>query len=140
MDRPHEIDDFEHYLDQGKVKEKSSNPSEAESLRKRARSKFENMEKLGISDETATDYVENVYESVRMILQSFMAEKGFKPYSHEAIIAYSIDRTGLDMIDANRVNRYRKLRNDLVYRGEAATLEEAEDIRELFLDLENQFV
>jgi hypothetical protein len=95
MERPHEIDAFEDYLERGKVREERSDPSQARSLLKRSKSKFETMEKLGISEDTATDYLENVYESCKMLVQSYMAAEGFKPYSHEAVIAYAIDRMDL---------------------------------------------
>lgn len=84
---------------------------------KRSESKYKTMEKLGINDDTSTDYLENVYEAWKMFLQSLMALEGFKPYSHEAIIAFAMDELEMDMIDANALNRYRKLRNDIAYRG-----------------------
>lgn len=135
MQRPHEIDSFEEYIERGKIRKESSDPSQARSLLKRSRSKFETMEKLGVSKGTATDYLENVYESCKMLIQSYMATEGFKPYSHEAVIAYAIDEIGLDMVNINTLNRYRKLRNDISYRGEIATKDEAENIRELYQEL-----
>ena len=135
MMRPHEIDSFEDYLERGRVQERKKNKSQAESLVKRAESKFKNMEKLGIDEETATDYVENVYESCKMLVQSLMAADGFKPYSHEAIIAYALDKQKIDRVNINTLNRYRKLRNDISYRGEIATVKEAENIRKLYKEL-----
>lgn len=138
MERPHEIDSFGDYLERGKVREKSPDPSQAQSLLKRSESKFQTMEKLGISEETATDYLENVYESCKMLIQSLMAAKGLKPYSHEAVIAYAIDRLELDMVNANTLNRYRKLRNDIAYRGDIATTDEAGNIKELYHELKSE--
>jgi hypothetical protein len=135
MERPHEIDSFKEYIERGKVREENPDPSQASSLLKRSESKFETMEKLGISEETATDYLENIYESCKMLIQSLMAAEGLKPYSHEAVIAYAIDRLELDMVNSNTLNRYRKLRNDISYRGEIATMNEAENIKELYQEL-----
>lgn len=137
MQRPHEIDRFEEYIERGNVREESIDPSKSRSLLKRSRSKFETMEKLKLDENTATDYLENIYESCKMLVQSLMAAKGFKPYSHEAIIAYALDRADIGMVNANSLNRYRKLRNDIAYRGEIATVKEAKDIRELYLELKN---
>ena len=137
MQRPHEIDEFKDYIERGKVRSKSSDPSQARSLLKRSASKFETMEKLGISEDTATDYLENVYESCKMLIQSLMAVEGFKPYSHEAVIAYAIDELDLDMVNSNTLNRYRKLRNDISYRGEIATVKEAENIKQLYQELKS---
>jgi len=136
--RPHEIDSFEEYIERGDVRDQNRDPSQASSLLKRSESKFETMQKLGIDEETATDYLENVYEACKMLVQSLMAADGFKPYSHEAIIAYSIDELDLGMINANTLNKYRKLRNDISYRGEIATEKEAENIRDLYLELKSE--
>lgn len=138
MQRPHEIDSFEDYLERGKIRKEKSDPSQARSLLKRSESKFRTMEKLGISEDTATDYLENVYESCKMLIQSYMAAEGLKPYSHEAVIAYAIDRLELDMINSNTLNRYRKLRNDISYRGEIATENEAENIKKLYQELKSE--
>jgi len=140
MERPHEIDSFESYIENGKVEEKSKDPGRAEGLRSRSISKFKVMESLGIDEDSSTDYLENVYESCKMLVLSFMAENGYKPYSHEAIIAYAADNLGLDMVDINTFNRYRKLRNDLVYRGDKTTVEEAKDMRRFYRDLQSELL
>lgn len=138
MQRPHEIDSFEDYLERGKVREENPDPSQARSLLKRSESKFQTMEKLGATKDTATDYLENVYESCKMLVQSLMSAEGFKPYSHEAVIAYAIDELELDMVNSNTLNRYRKLRNDIAYRGEIATENEAENIKNLYQELKTE--
>jgi hypothetical protein len=138
MRRPHEIDSFEEYVERGKVREENQDPSQARSLLKRSESKFQTMEKLGINKDTATDYLENVYEASKMLVQSLMAAEGFKPYSHEAVIAYAIDEMDLDMVNSNTLNRYRKLRNDIAYRGEIATENEAKNVRDLYKELKSE--
>lgn len=70
-----------------------------------------------------------------MLVQASMAVDGYNPYSHEAIIAYSIDHLNISAEQANRFNNYRKLRNDIAYRGDVATKREAKEIRQLFEDL-----
>ena len=138
MKRPHEIDSFDKYLEQEKVRKGKKNPSQAKSLLQRSESKFETMEKLSIDQDTATDYLENVYESCIMLVQSMMSLEGLKPYSHEAIIAYAIDELEIGMVNSNSLNRYRKLRNDIPYRGEIATEKEASNIRELYKELREE--
>lgn len=135
MPRPADIDPFDRYVERGNVVERGGDPSTAGSLFNRAQRKFRNMERLGITEETVTDYFENVYEAVKMLVQAFMALDGYNPYSHEAIIAYAIDHLDLDLEKATRFNKYRRLRNDVAYRGDAAKVHEATEIRQLFLDL-----
>lgn len=135
MTRPTEIDPFEKYVEQGNVRETSPDPSQASNLLDSANRKFRNMERLGLSQATATDYLENMYEAVKMLIQAFMAKDGYNPYSHEAIIAYGIDYLDLTAEEANRFNSFRKLRNDISYRGDVATPKEGREIRELFQKL-----
>lgn len=96
------------------------------------------MERLGIDEETSTDYFENLYESIKMLIQAFMTLDGYDPYSHEAIIAYAIENLDISPEEANRFNKYRKLRNDISYRGDIATKGEAEGVKELFEELLNR--
>jgi len=135
MIRPKEIDDFEHYLKINRVVKKEEDPLQAKSLFKRGKNKFENMEKMGLDEDTATDYFENVYEASKMLIQAFMALDGFHPYSHEAIVAYAIDYLDISDKTASRLNKFRKMRHDMVYRGEIATEKEAEQLKEIFKDL-----
>lgn len=137
--RPADIDPFDTYVERGNVRERDAAPAVARDLYHRAQGKFRNMERLGIREETATDYLENVYETVKMLTQAFMALDGYSPYSHEAIVAYAIDYLGVDGATANRFDKYRKLRNDVAYRGDVATEREAEEIRELFRGLREEF-
>ncbi len=137
--RPEGVDDFNSYIDRGKVNKKKEDIPTAKSLFFKAKRKFDNMEKLGIDKETSSDYFENLYESVKMLIQSFMELDGYHPYSHEAIVAYSIDILGLEDAVVNRLNRFRKMRNDMIYRGDIATENEARDIKELFIELWGRF-
>ena len=135
MGRPTDIDQFDEYLHHGMVRETKPDPAQASSLLDGANRKYRNMERLGLSPDTATDYFENIYGAVKMLLQAFMANDGYKPYSHEAIIAYAIEDLGMTDRPAHRFNRCRKLRNDISYRGDVATLKEGREIRAMYLAL-----
>lgn len=137
--RPADIAPFDTYVERGNVRERDADPPVARSLYDRAQRKFHNMERLGIHQGTATDYLENVYEAVKMLIQAFMALDGYSPYSHEAIIAYAIDYLDIDGATANRFDKYRKLRNDVAYRGDVATEREAEEVRELYRGFRAEF-
>ena len=124
--------DFETFLEEEKVKEKSGSPAEARSLRVQAINRFEHqIENAELSKENATFRFEDAYEALRQYLQSFMAEDGYKPYSHEAIIAYSLENDSLNKSEANKLDQFRKLRNDIRYRGETSNMKQAEQMIEL---------
>lgn len=60
-----------------------------------------------------------------------MAEEGYKPYSHEALIPYSKEKNYLTKSEANKLDKFRKIRNDIRYRGETAQKDRAIEIIEL---------
>lgn len=84
-----------------------------------------------ITPKNSTFIFEDSYESLRQYLQSFMAENGYKPYSHKAIIAYSLKKEKLSKSEANKMNQFRKLRNDIKYRGETSNQQKAEQMIKL---------
>lgn len=135
MNRPSDIDKFEKYLDSSIIVEREKDIPQAKSLFEGAVRKYKNMERLGIDDQTATDYFENLYQAVKNIIQSFMSLKGLHPYSHKAIIAFAIDQLNVSAKIANKLNKFRKLRNAISYRGNAATVKEAKDIQQFFQNL-----
>lgn len=124
--------EFSHYVENGQVKEKSSAPSEARSLRVQGRERFKHRVKdEDVTEENTTFLFEDAYEALRQYLQSFMAEDGYKPYSHEAVIAYSKEKSHLTSSEANKLDQFRKIRNDIRYRGETAQKDRAEEMIEL---------
>jgi len=84
-----------------------------------------------INSKNSTFIFEDAYESLRQYLQSFMAENGYKPYSHEAIISYSLENEKLSKSEANKLDQFRKLRNDIRYRGETSNQQKAKLIKQL---------
>lgn len=124
--------EFQSYVEEGKVKEQSANHGEARSLRVQAVTRFEQqIQNKEITPENSTFIFEDAYESLRQYLQSFMAEKGYKPYSHEAIIAYASREEKLSESESNKMNQFRKLRNDITYRGETSTEAKAKEMKQM---------
>ncbi len=120
---------FEEYVEDGEVKTGSASPAEADSLRRQARARFrEEIEEEEITRGNATFKFEDAYEALRQFLQSFMAEEGYKPYSHEAIIAFALEREILTRGEANRMDKFRKVRNDIKYRGETTNVDRAKEM------------
>lgn len=119
---------FESYVRRGKVKEVAEDPGEAENLIKYALEDFDQIETENITDKNASMKVKNVYDCLRRALQSFLAMEGYNPYSHEAIIAYALENDIVSKEEANKLDKYRKLRNDISYNAERANSKEAEDI------------
>jgi hypothetical protein len=115
------------YLRENKVKRGSPNPSEAKSLMEQAKDRMNDLLTLSINEKNASFRFESAYECLREAIPSSMAKEGFKPYSHESIVAFAKERGLLNDRESQTFDRYREIRNDINYRGQKVT-EEAERI------------
>lgn len=60
--------------------------------------------------------LENAYEAMREAADTLLYFDGFKSYSHEASIAYLLEK-GFSEHDLQELDRFRKIRNDIKYYG-----------------------
>lgn len=120
---------FDSFIEEGEVKEKTENPEQAKSLIKKAEKRLKYVGDREITDENADLILEDSYEAIREAIDSFLILHGFKSYSHEASIVYAFENLEIDYESANKLNKFRKLRNNSKYRGEDITKKEAKDTR-----------
>lgn len=110
---------FQYYLDSNLAKKIIPDKNEASALMKKAEGRLQFSIKIRkISANTSPYIFEDIYECLREAAQSLMSLKGYKPYSHEALIAFL--KENFDFFESNiaTLNRYRILRNKTIYRGE----------------------
>jgi len=118
------IKEFEYYLDNTLAKKASPDKGEAEALINKAEGRLKFSIKIRELNENTSPYIfEDIYECLREASQSLMSLKGYKPYSHEALISFLKEFFGFSETDMNSLNRYRILRNKTVYRGERVSVE-----------------
>ncbi len=139
------IMEFQHYLDSNLARKSSPDRVEAEALMKKAEGRLDFSIKVRRIDENTSSYIfEDIYECLREAAQSFMSLKGYKPYSHEAVISFLRKFFRFSESDIVAFDRYRILRNKAVYRGEritADTCEEALNFLLVFLPkMKSEFV
>lgn len=121
---------FEDFIKEGTVRKVSVDKQLANSLVRIAMLRLKNLEPIKVTDENSFSIVENCYEAIREIIDALMSLKGFKSYSHEANVEflkkfYSV-KIGYGNI--NKVDQYRRIRNDIKYDGLLTTKSEAEDV------------
>lgn len=116
---------FKEYMEEGKVRVEGPNPAMSSSLLKQAQDRLMDLASLPLSEFTASFRFESAYECAREAIQSVMALQGFKPYSHEAIVSFALEKRILGRGQAEGLDRWRELRNDINYRGASATVEDA---------------
>lgn len=118
---------FEYYLNEGKVEKQSPNPQKALSLMNKSIRRIEHIKAQKLNAEDAEFLFEDIYESIREAGQSLMALRGYKPLSHEAVIAFIRDVYNLDPEKINKFDRYRKIRNKLVYEADKIAIEDVKE-------------
>lgn len=137
------IRDFQYYLENDLVKKQSSNPEEAESLMNKALSRLEYIKAQKITRQTASFIFEDIYETFREGSQALMALKGYKPFSHEALIAFLKEFYKFSDSDLSSFDRYRILRNKTVYAAEMISEETCKAslkfLEEFLPKLKNEF-
>lgn len=99
-------------------------PAKARSLMRQARRRIDDVASLPLAEDVAAFRFEDAYEAVREAVQAHMARDGYHVYGHEALPAYALEQGLLSRGDAERLDRFRKKRNDINYRGQEARIEE----------------
>lgn len=117
------IKPFEFYLKENLAIKSSVNISVAKSLMLKAELRLKRIISSKIEDEESSIVFEEIYECLREASQSLMEIKGFKPYSHEALVSFIKEYQFLSNENANSFDNYRILRNNSVYRAEKVSLQ-----------------
>ena len=138
------IKEFQYYLNSNLAKKASPDKGEAESLIKKAVGRLDfSIKARELNENTAPYIFEDVYECLREAAQSLMSLKGYKPYSHEALISFLKKFFDFSESDIASFNRYRILRNKTVYRGEKISAEICKEALNFLLkflpELKNRF-
>lgn len=92
----------------------------------RASKRLEYVKSQSITEDNASFLFEDIYEIMRECIQGLMAANGYKPYSHEATVAfldeYYKPYFGEKLVEA--FNRYRIIRNNIMYRANSISKED----------------
>src|SRR3989344_2527875 len=114
---------FEEYVTEGIVKKVSKNKERAKSLleesERKMRSLKERLEKLGIKDENANDYVEYCYDLLLHLVRAKLYLDGYSASgqgAHEAEVAY-LRKLGFTETEVRFADQVRYFRNGILYYG-----------------------
>ncbi len=129
---------FNFYIESGLVRKGSKDPGESKAMIGRASKRLDYVKSQSITEDNSSFLFEDIYEIMRECIHSLMAANGYKPYSHEATVAfleeYYKSYFGERLIEA--FNRYRIIRNNIMYRANSINKEDtmnALDIAENFV-------
>jgi len=119
---------FNSFIEENKVKKIIPNFETAKSLIRRSESFLKFCESAAVSEETAPAVFINAYEAAREAGQSLLCKAGFKPFSHEAIISFLNEKyPQLDKSLLHTFDKFRELRNRIVYDADKVSIDEAKE-------------
>lgn len=122
------MNDVERYLKDNRLREVSPDLGKARSLLKRSQKRLQHAHEQAIKDKNAFQILENVYESLREIIESLMAVEGFKAADHVAAIAWTAEYLDLSRAKINKLHKFRKLRNASRYEAERIKPQQTREI------------
>ena len=121
------IKPLQYYISGNLVRKSIPNPGMAKSLLEKAEIRLKRIKKEEIDEENSSIVFEDIYESLRESSQSLMELKGFKPYSHEALVSFLKEYRFLAEEKITIIDNYRVLRNNSVYKAEKISLQKCKE-------------
>lgn len=125
---------FDEFVRHGIVKKQSPDKSRAEFLAKEAKQTYLNLlemiDKIGIKDQNANDYVKTCYDILTELIRVKMLLKGYNAPghgAHEAEISY-MRNLGFKENDVRFADQMRFFRNGMLYYGTILDKEYAEKV------------
>mgnify|MGYP001157325943 CR=1 FL=1 len=120
------MNDFEFYLNEGKVKKQAPDKELAKSLVNDANERVGKVSKLDVKMFPKIAF-ENVYDALREILDALLTVSGYKSYSHEASIAY-LKKYKIEDSVITELDNFRYKRNSSKYYGKGISEQDAVEI------------
>jgi len=138
---------FEEYLKIGVVKKIKVDFNRAKSLilnsERKINSLNEKLEKIGVRDDNANEYLENCYDSIMLLIRAKLFLEGYNSSgvnAHEAEVSY-MRNLGFSENDTLFMNQLRYFRNGMLYYGIQLDKEYAEKVinftKKLYTKLKN---
>ncbi len=127
---------FADFIKEGIIKRVSMNPERAKSLINESERKMRSiklqLEKIGIIEDNANDYVEHCFDSIMNLVRAKLYLKGYSASglgAHEAEVSY-LKELGFNENDIQFTDQLRFFRNGILYYGTALDKEYAEKVIE----------
>ncbi len=121
------------------IKEIKTDSNLVNSLIESSKNKRISNEKLILDNITASTKVTLAYESLREILEAIAIKRGFKIYNHECFCSF-LEEICKDTLSSKEFDRFRKIRNKLVYYGEKIDLVKSKQLVKEIFSLRNLLI
>ena len=137
---------FEEYIGLEVVKRARIDKERAKSLIRESERKItslkEKLEKIGIKDENANDYVEYCYDIIMLLIRARLYLEGYNTSgfgAHEAEVSY-LRNLGFKEKDVQFLDQMRYFRNGMLYYGTMLDKEYAEKVLEFTKHIYSQLI
>lgn len=87
---------------------------------------------IKINDDTATLVFREIYESIRQLGDAKLWLMGYEPQNHEVSMEVLKEFDIEDKVKLNSLDRLKKIRHDINYRGFRSSIKQAEEILEFW--------
>lgn len=130
------LKNFEEFIKEGIIRKVAIDLNRAKSLilesERKINSLNEHIEKVGIKDQNANDYVEYCYDILMFLIRSKLYKEGYSSIgqgAHEAEVSFARN-LGLNEKETQFLNQVRYFRNGILYYGKRLDVEFAEKVLE----------
>jgi len=124
---------MEQLIRDGKLKRRSVDRHRAMSLLNAAKSGIEAVKNIKIAGGTATLVFREYYECIRQLGDARWWSMGYEPKaSHEVSMDILMEIKINEGIKLQKLDRFRRIRNNANYRGYKVSIEEAEEIKDFW--------
>jgi hypothetical protein len=131
--------DWKECEDKKLVKEVNVDENLAASLLKSSLNKLKSAQRLELDEVSSASKVSLTYESLREVLEALAIKKGFKIYNHECFCSF-LKEVCNEVLDADKFDDFRIIRNKINYYGKDIPLSEAELLIEGMSDLRERII
>jgi uncharacterized protein YutE (UPF0331/DUF86 family) len=126
---------FEKYIKINKVVIRTPNILTSKGLIKQSIEDFNYIKSSQINENNCSFLFKSIYDCLRSIMESKLIKEGYKTYSHEASIQFLLENNIIKTETFNKINNYRTIRHDIVYRGKKTNSEKTKEIKKIFIKL-----
>jgi hypothetical protein len=124
---------IDRYVREGKLRERQKDIPRMKSLIESSKKNADFIMKLTISDESATTIFRGLYESIRQLGDARWFSLGYEPTSsHEVCLEILKEIQIKESVKLNRLDNFRRIRNNVNYAGYNATAGQAKEIADFW--------
>lgn len=123
---------YEFWIKRGALRIRQKDLEKIKSMINSAEINAKATKEIKLAENTATLIFREIYESIRQLGDAKLWSNGYEPLNHEVSIEILKEFQIENKIKLNSLDRFKKIRHDVNYRGFRATIPQAEEILEFW--------